>query len=71
MNYSAEILKAHSQFWKAEKKCDDLNEWDIKYKSRHAAAQSKWRVFSGLCKAENLNPVEVSHTIQNVKSITI
>lgn len=71
MNYSAEILNAHSQYLKAEAKCDNLNEWDIKYKSKRAAAQSKWKVFSDLCKAEILKPVEVSHTIQNINAVTI
>lgn len=69
--YSDEIIKAHSEYEKAESKCEGLNEWDIKYKSTQYNAQYKWKIFSNICISEKLNPIEVAQDIQGLNSVKL
>lgn len=70
MPYKSEIIAAFWKWDKSEKKIP-AEEYLPHYKTRSAAARKNWKIFSGLCKDNSLNPVTVSHEINGLHNLRI
>ena len=57
-----EIIQAHNKWKTAENKIPE-KEYQKGYKSRLATARKLWRIFSDLCKVNDLKPVEVASSL--------